>query len=63
MLLPEQIHALVMHMDIQGIEYVQDDAATQTLKVGAGQVWHDFVLWTTAHQVHGLQNLGIDILV
>lgn len=59
MLLPEQIHALVMHMDIQGIEYVQDDAATQTLKVGAGQVWHDFVLWTTAHQFYGLQNLAL----
>ena len=59
MLLPEQIHALVMHMDIQGIEYVQDDADTQTLKVGAGQVWHDFVLWTTAHQFYGLQNLAL----
>ncbi|WP_180176988.1 UDP-N-acetylmuramate dehydrogenase [Acinetobacter sp. YH12039] len=59
MLLPEQIHALVMHMDIQGIEYVQDDAATQTLKVGAGQVWHDFVLWTTTHQFYGLQNLAL----
>lgn len=59
MLLPEHIHALVMHMDIQGIEYVQDDAATQTLKVGAGQVWHDFVLWTTAHQFYGLQNLAL----
>lgn len=59
MLLPEQIHALVMHMDIQGIEYVQDDANTQTLKVGAGQVWHDFVLWTTAHQFYGLQNLAL----
>ncbi|MCL6248565.1 UDP-N-acetylmuramate dehydrogenase [Acinetobacter sp. ANC 4945] len=59
MLLPEQIHALVMHMDIQGIEYIQDDAATQTLKVGAGQVWHDFVLWTTAHQFYGLQNLAL----
>ncbi|MCL6231526.1 UDP-N-acetylmuramate dehydrogenase [Acinetobacter amyesii] len=59
MLLPEQIHALVMHMDIQGIEYVQDDAVTQTLKVGAGQVWHDFVLWTTAHQFYGLQNLAL----
>ena len=59
MLLPEQIHALVMHMDIQGIEYVQDDADPQTLKVGAGQVWHDFVLWTTAHQFYGLQNLAL----
>jgi UDP-N-acetylmuramate dehydrogenase len=27
--------------------------------VGAGQVWHDFVLWTTAHQFYGLQNLAL----
>ena len=59
MLLPEQIHALVIHMDIQGIEYLSEDETTQTVRVGAGQVWHDFVLWSTAHQLFGLQNLAL----
>ncbi len=27
--------------------------------VGAGQVWHDFVLWTTTQQLYGLQNLAL----
>lgn len=59
MLLPEQIHALVMHMDIQGIERISEDADTCTIRVGAGQVWHDFVLWTTKHNLFGLQNLAL----
>ncbi len=59
MLLPQHIHALVIHMDIQGIEYLFENEETQTIRVGAGQVWHDFVLWTTAHKMYGLQNLAL----
>lgn len=59
MLLPEHIHALVIHMDIQGIETLIEDAQTKTLAVGAGQVWHDFVLWTTEQHLYGLQNLAL----
>ncbi len=59
MLLPKQMNALVMHMDIQGIEYLAEDETSKTLKVGAGQVWHDFVLWTTAQKLYGLQNLAL----
>lgn len=59
MLLPEHIHALVLHMDIQGIELLDGDDVQQLLKVGAGQIWHDFVLWTTTEQLYGLQNLAL----
>ncbi|WP_425918406.1 UDP-N-acetylmuramate dehydrogenase [Acinetobacter sp. TSRC1-2] len=59
MLLPEHIHALVLHMDIQGIEYLAEDEHSKTVRVGAGQVWHDFVLWTTENHLYGLQNLAL----
>ncbi|CAB1213144.1 UDP-N-acetylmuramate dehydrogenase [Acinetobacter bouvetii] len=59
MLLPEQIHALVLHMDIQGIEDIAEDEHSKTIRVGAGQVWHDFVLWSTAQHLYGLQNLAL----
>ncbi|RZG78808.1 UDP-N-acetylmuramate dehydrogenase [Acinetobacter sp. WCHAc060033] len=59
MMLPEQIHALVIAIDIQGIELVAEDENTATLRVGAGQVWHDFVLWTTEQKMYGLQNLAL----
>ena len=59
MLLPEQIHTLVLHMDIQGIELLDADDQVQRLRVGAGQSWHDFVLWTTQQGFYGLQNLAL----
>ncbi|MDQ9008217.1 UDP-N-acetylmuramate dehydrogenase [Acinetobacter gerneri] len=59
MLLPEHIHALVIHMNIQGIEALAEDDQSVTWRVGAGEVWHDFVLYSTAHQAYGLQNLAL----
>ncbi len=59
MMLPEQIHALVIAMDIQGITFLAQDEMTATIKVGAGQIWHDFVLWTTEQKLYGLQNLAL----
>ena len=59
MLLPEQIHALVIHMDIQGIECLGEDQDHVTVRVGAGQNWHAFVLWTTTQKMYGLQNLAL----
>lgn len=59
LLLPEQLNALVLKMNIQGIELTQQDDEFVCLKVGAGQVWHDFVLYTTAQGFYGLQNLAL----
>ena len=59
MLLPERIEALVLHMDIQGIEWLEGNEQYQYLRVGGGQVWHDFVLWTTEQELYGLQNLAL----
>lgn len=58
-LLPENIDALVMKMNIQGVETLDEDETSVWLKVGAGQVWHDFVLFTTAQKYYGLQNLAL----
>lgn len=58
-LLPQHIQALVVHLNIQGIEVVAQDADTVSVKVGAGQVWHDFVLYSTEQQWFGLQNLAL----
>lgn len=59
MLLPNQISALVIHMNIQGNERIAEDNTTYTLRVGAGQNWHEFVLWTTQQKMYGLQNLAL----
>lgn len=59
MLLPQQIQALVLHIAITGIEHVTEDEYSKTIRVGAGQIWHDFVLWTTTQKLYGLQNLAL----
>ena len=59
MLLPAQINALVVHMNILGVENLSEDVTTKTIRVGAGQVWHDFVLWTLDHNLPGLENLAL----
>ena len=59
MLLPNQINALVIHMNIQANEHIAEDETSYTLRVGAGQNWHEFVLWTTQQKMYGLQNLAL----
>ena len=59
MLLPEHIHALVIHIHIQGVEVLENHPEYVRIKVGGGQVWHDFVLLTTEKGWYGLQNLAL----
>ena len=58
-MLPPRLNGLVMHMQIQGIASLSEDAQSHCFRVGAGQVWHDFVLWSTAQRCYGLQNLAL----
>lgn len=59
MLLPEHVQALVIHMQIEELTWLVSDDESQTLRVGAGQNWHEFVLWTTQQKLYGLQNLAL----
>ena len=31
----------------------------ERLELGAGEVWHDFVLWCLEHDFYGLENLSL----
>ncbi|WP_171294360.1 UDP-N-acetylmuramate dehydrogenase [Acinetobacter sp. MB5] len=59
MLLPQQIRALVIHINLQGIDILDENDQHVRVKVGAGQNWHEFVLYSTAHEWFGLQNLAL----
>jgi len=58
-LLPKHIDALVLHLNIQGVDVIAEDERSVTVQVGAGQVWHDFVLYSTQQNWFGLQNLAL----
>lgn len=50
---------LVLHMAISGRRLMAEDADAWYLEVGAGENWHDFVLWTLANSWPGLENLAL----
>lgn len=58
-LLPKIIHALVIHIHIQGINVLAEHDACLTVHVGAGENWHEFVRYTTQKKWYGLQNLAL----
>ncbi|MFO7822770.1 MAG: UDP-N-acetylmuramate dehydrogenase [Cyclobacterium sp.] len=58
-LLLEDLDALVLKINIQGIEVVYEDDETVVMKVGAGMVWHDLVLYSLRKGLSGLENLSL----
>ena len=58
-LLPSQLNTLVIKMAIQGIDVVNENNDEISVCVGAGQNWHQFVLYSTAQKWYGLQNLAL----
>lgn len=59
MLLTQDIDALVIHVNIKGIQINEEDENNVTLKVMAGENWHELVLWTLEHGYGGLENLSL----
>ena len=57
--LRKDLEAVVLKMAIQGIERVDEDEASVSLKVGAGENWHAFVLWCLENGYYGLENLSL----
>ncbi|WP_162418049.1 UDP-N-acetylmuramate dehydrogenase [Cyclobacterium roseum] len=58
-LLVQDIDALVIKINIQGIEKIEEDADSLLLKAGAGVVWHDLVTFSLASGLSGLENLSL----
>lgn len=50
---------LVIHNEIDGIEIVEQGLDEVIVKVGAGVVWHRFVMWCLAHGLGGVENLSL----
>ncbi|RZW56829.1 MAG: UDP-N-acetylmuramate dehydrogenase [Flavobacteriaceae bacterium] len=59
MLLTKDIEALVVHLNLKGIEIVSEDESTVLVKAMAGENWHDFVLWCLDQNYGGIENLSL----
>ncbi len=58
-LLTGDFSGLVLHMCTKGIEFVDQDEEAVYVRAAAGENWHQFVQWTLAHGLGGLENLSL----
>jgi len=54
----EDYQGTVVKLAFRGVDFEQTDTH-YLLKVGAGENWHQFVLWCMQHQIYGLENLAL----
>ncbi|RKS43395.1 UDP-N-acetylmuramate dehydrogenase [Gillisia mitskevichiae] len=59
MLLTKNIEETVVHIDIKGIEVVEETEEFVFVKSNAGENWHEFVLHTLDNNWGGLENLSL----
>lgn len=59
MLLTKDVEALVVHINIKGIEVFEETDDVILIKAFAGENWHEFVLWCLKHDFGGLENLSL----
>lgn len=50
---------LVIHNQFKGIEHIKEDNQHVYLKVGAGESWHQFVMYCVSKQYSGVENLSL----
>ena len=58
-LLTGDYNGLVIKVDVKGIDVVSENEDTLTLKVGAGEPWHSFVMHCVTHNWGGVENLSL----
>lgn len=59
MLLTGDVHKMVIHIHLKGIEVISEDENEVIVQAMAGENWHQFVLWTLKQNYGGLQNLSL----
>ena len=58
-LLTKDFEGTVLKNEIQGIEIVKENVEHAIVKVGGGEVWHDFVMWSIENKLGGIENLSL----
>lgn len=58
-LIVENPGGLTLLNQIKGIEKIEETADHITVKAGAGEVWHEFVMWAVNRGLGGVENLSL----
>lgn len=59
MLFTQDFDGVVIRNEIKGVEMVDEDEHSITLKVGSGEKWHSFVLYCVERNYGGIENLSL----
>ncbi len=59
LLLTKDFDGLVLRNKIRGIDILKADDEFVYVRVGAGEVWHDFVRWCIDENLAGLENMSL----
>ncbi len=59
LLLTKDFDGLVLKNEIRGIEVISENDSDVLVKVGAGEVWHEFVLYCISKNFCGIENLSL----
>jgi UDP-N-acetylmuramate dehydrogenase len=51
--------AVVVKTEIRGLRVLEDDARSALIEVGAGEPWHEVVIWALEQGFAGLENLAL----
>jgi len=58
-LFTENFDGLVLRNELKGIEQIDENDSHVIIKSGAGEVWHDFVLFCVENNFGGVENLSL----
>ena len=57
--LTRDLPQVVLKVEVRGMKLVDERADAWIVEAGAGENWHDFVAWTLAQGLPGLENLAL----
>ena len=55
----QDVEALVLKMEVPGIQLIETRGDAYIVEAGAGVLWHDLVQWTQDQNIGGLENLAL----
>ena len=58
-LFTKNFDGIVLKNDIKGVELIKEDAHYVYVKAGAGENWHQFVLYCLQRNWQGIENLSL----
>jgi len=59
MLFTKDFDGVVIKNEIKGIELINEDNSHYFVKAGAGEIWHDLVMFCVANNYQGIENLAL----